>query len=159
MGTASAFALAFAIGVIAGLRSMTAPAVVAWAAHLKWLDLRHTWAAFLASILTLSILTALALLELVGDKLPKTPSRKTPGPFVARIVLGALSGGALCEAARQSSIAGMILGGLGAVVGTLGGYEARTRLVKAWNLPDIVVALLEDAVAIGGGLFLVSRFA
>jgi uncharacterized membrane protein len=53
----------------------------------------------------------------------------------------------------------VILGGLGAVVGTLGGYEARTRLVKAWNLPDIVVALLEDAVAIGGGLFLVSRFA
>jgi uncharacterized membrane protein len=159
MDTSSALALAFAIGVIAGLRSMTAPAVVAWAAHLKWLDLRHTWAAFMTSTVTLSILTALALLELVADKLPKTPSRKTPGPFVARIVLGALSGGALGAAARQSVVAGMILGGLGAVAGTLGGYEARTRLVKAWNLPDIVVALLEDAVAIGGGLFLVSRFA
>jgi uncharacterized membrane protein len=159
MDTSSAFALAFAIGIIAGLRSMTAPAVVAWAAHLKWLDLRHTWAAFMASTVTLSILTALALAELVADKLPKTPSRRSPGPFAARIVLGALSGGVLCEAARQSSVAGVILGGLGAVAGTLGGYEARTRLVKAWNLPDIVVALLEDAVAIGGGLFLVSRFA
>jgi uncharacterized membrane protein len=159
MGTASAFALAVAIGVIAGLRSMTAPAVVAWAAHLKWLDLQHTWAAFMASSVTLSVLTALALLELIADKLPKTPSRKTPGPFVARLILGALSGGALCAAARQSSVAGVLFGGLGAVAGTLGGYEARTRLVRAWNVPDIVVALLEDAVAIGGGLFLVSRFA
>lgn len=159
MGTSSAFALAFAIGVIAGLRSMTAPAVVAWGAHLKWLDFRHTWAAFLASTVTLSLLTALALLELVGDKLPKTPSRKAPGPFMARLVLGALSGGALCAAAGQSSVAGALLGGLGAVAGTLGGYEARTRLVRAWKVPDIVVALLEDAVAIGGGLFLVSRFA
>jgi uncharacterized membrane protein len=155
--TSLALALAFAIGVIAGLRSMTAPTVVAWAAHLKWLDLRQTWAAFMASTVTLCILTALAIAELVADKLPKTPSRKSPGPFVARIVLGALSGAALCAAARQSSAAGAFLGGLGAVVGTLGGYEARTRLVKIWKVPDLVVALLEDAVAIGGGLFIVSR--
>jgi uncharacterized membrane protein len=152
-------ALAFAIGVIAGLRSLTAPTAVAWAAHLKWLHLQQTWAAFMASIVTVYLLTALAIAELVGDKLPKTPSRKSPAPFGARIVLGALSGAALCAAARQSAAAGAFLGGLGAVVGTLGGYEARTRLVKAWKVPDIVVALLEDAIAIGGGLFIVSRFA
>jgi uncharacterized membrane protein len=151
-------ALAFANGVIAGLRSLTAPAAVAWAAHLKWVDLRQTWAAFIASPVTLYSLTALALLELVGDKLPKTPSRKTPGPFAARIVMGALSGATLCTVARQPSATGEVLGGLGAVVGTLGGYQARTRLVKAWNVPDFVVALLEDAVAIAGGLFIVSRF-
>jgi uncharacterized membrane protein len=157
MDTSSALALAFGIGIIAGLRSLTAPAVVAWAAHLKWLDLRHTWAAFMASAVTLYLLTALAAVELIMDKLPNTPSRKTPGPFAARIVSGALSGAALCAAARQSSVVGVLLGGLGAVVGTLGGYEARTRLVKAWGVPDFVVALLEDAVAIGGGLFIVSR--
>jgi len=33
--------LAFLIGVVAGLRSLTAPAVVAWAAHRNWLNL-HT---------------------------------------------------------------------------------------------------------------------
>jgi uncharacterized membrane protein len=159
MKNATTFALAFGIGVIAGLRSMTAPAVVAWGAHLHWLDLQHTWAAFMASPVTLWILTALALLELVNDKLPNTPSRKAPGPFAARIILGALSGAVLAAAARQSSVLGGLLGGLGAVAGALGGYEARTRLVKAWNVPDYVVALLEDAVAIGGGLFIVSRFA
>jgi uncharacterized membrane protein len=157
MKGASTLALSFAIGVIAGLRSMTAPAVVAWAAHWRWLDLQQTWAAFMASPVTLYILTALALLELVGDKLPKTPSRKTPGPFAGRIILGALSGAVLGAAAGQSSVLTGLLGGLGALAGTLGGYEARTRLVKAWNVPDLVVALLEDAVAIGGGLFIVSR--
>jgi uncharacterized membrane protein len=158
MDTSSALALAFVIGIIAGLRTLTAPAVVAWAAHLKWVDLRETWAAFMASAVTLYLLTALAAVELIRDKLPNTPSRKTPGPFAARIVSGALSGAALCVAARQSSVLGGLLGGLGAVVGTLSGYEARTRLVKAWGVPDFVVALLEDAVAIGGGLFIVSRF-
>ena len=157
MDTSSSLALAFAIGVITGLRSLTAPTVVAWAAHLKWLDLRQTWAAFMASTVTLCLFTVLAIAELITDKLPKTPSRKSPGPFVARIVLGAFSGAALCAAARQSPVAGAFLGGLGAVGGTLGGYEARTRLVKAWKVPDIVVALLEDIVAIGGGLFIASR--
>jgi uncharacterized membrane protein len=159
MDTASALALAFSVGIIAGMRAGMAPASVAWGARLGWMPLHSTWAAFLASSVTLWLLTALAVCELIGDKLPKTPSRKTPGAFAARIVSGAFSGAALCAAAGQPSIAGVLLGGLGAVVGTLGGYEARTRSVKAWKVPDLVVALFEDALAIGGGLFIVSRFA
>jgi uncharacterized membrane protein len=157
MDSASVLAIAFAIGVIAGLRSMTAPAAVSWGAHLGWFHLAHTWAAFLGSRPALYILTLAAIAELVNDKLPKTPSRKAPGPFAARVILGALSGAALCTAAQQSPIAGALLGALGGVAGTLGGYEARTRLVKALNVPDFVVTLLEDVVAVGGGLFLVSR--
>ena len=153
----TSWALAFAIGIIAGLRTFTAPTVVAWAAHLKWLNLQPTWTAFMGSPVTLGILTALAIAELVMDKLPKTPSRKSPGPFGARIVSGAFSGAVLCAAAGQPSVAAAFLGARGAVVGTLGGYEARTRLVKAWKVPDFVVALLEDAIAVGGGLFIVSR--
>ena len=62
---------------------------------------------------------------------------------------------AIVEVAR---LLGAVLGGVGGVVGGFAGYEARTRLVKALKVPDTVVALLEDAVAIGGGFFLVSRF-
>jgi uncharacterized membrane protein len=158
MDTLSAFALAFAIGFVAGLRSMTPLAVVSAAAHFGWLDLRHTWASFLGSTVALCVFSVLALAELVGDKLPMTPSRKSPGPFAGRIIVGALTGAALGTAARQSLIAGALFGALGAVAGTLGGYEARTRLVKALRVPDLVIALLEDAVAVGGGLFIVSRF-
>jgi uncharacterized membrane protein len=157
MDAAPVFAIAFAIGIIAGLRSLTAPAVVSWAAHLGWLNVQDTWAAFLGYTATVYILTALALGELVADKLPRTPSRSTPGPFVVRIVLGAVSGAALCVAGHQSSIIGAVLGGLGAVVGTLGGYQARTRSVAALKVPDFVIALTEDAIAVGGAILLVSR--
>jgi uncharacterized membrane protein len=158
MSTTSVLTLAFAIGVITGLRALTAPAVVSWAARLRWLDLENTWAAFLGYAATPYIFTVLAVAELVNDKLPKTPSRKTTGPFAARIVLGALSGAAFCAAANQSAALGAVFGGLGAVAGTLGGYEARTRSVKALNVPDLVIAVVEDAIAIGGGFFVVSRF-
>ncbi len=157
MDTVSVFAIAFAIGVIAGLRGLTAPAVVSWAAYLGWLNVQDTWAAFLGHTASVYIFTALALVELVSDKLPKTPSRKTPAPFTARIVLGAACGAALCAAGRQPSLMGAVLGGLGAVVGTLGGYEARTRSVAALKVPDFVIALIEDAIAVGGGFLLVSR--
>ncbi len=106
MDTVSVFAIAFAIGVIAGLRSLTAPAVVSWAAYLGWFNVQDTWAAFLGHTASVYIFTALALVELVSDKLPKTPSRKTPAPFTARIVLGAACGAALCAAGRQPSLIG-----------------------------------------------------
>ena len=158
MNTSLVLALAFAIGVIAGLRSLTAPAVVSWAAHLKWLDLQHSHLAFLGSTAAVYILSAVAIVELVVDKLPKAPSRTEPLGLIARFVLGGLSGAALCTAANQSIVFGAVLGGLGGLAGGFAGYQARTRLVKALKVPDFVVALLEDAVAIGGGFFLVSRF-
>ena len=158
MNTTSVLALAFAIGLIAGLRSMTAPAVVSWAAHWKWLDLQHSSLAFLGSAAAAYILAAAAIAELVVDKLPGTPSRKAPLGLIARFVLGGLSGAALCTAGQQSIVLGAVLGGLGGVTGAFAGYELRTRLVKALKVPDLLVALLEDAVAIGGGFFIVSRF-
>jgi uncharacterized membrane protein len=158
MSATTVLAIAFAIGVIAGLRSLTAPAVVCWAAHLKWINLQETPLAFMGAAVTTYIFTALAVLELITDKLPKTPSRKKPGPLVARFVTGGLSGAAICVAAHQSLILGAVLGGLGGVVGAFVGYAARTGLVRALKVPDFVIALLEDAVAVGGGLFLVSRF-
>ncbi len=158
MNTTSVFALAFAIGVIAGLRALTAPMVVSWAARLKWVSVAGTWAAFLGSAATPYIFTVLAIGELVNDKLPKTPSRKAPPSFAFRIVSGAFSGAALSAGASQSAAIGAVCGGLGALAGTLGGYEVRTRLVKAPHVPDLVIALVEDAVAVGGGFFLVSRF-
>jgi len=158
METSSVLALAFAIGVIAGLRSMTAPAVVSWAAHWKWLSLQDSSVAFLDSTLAAYVLAAGAIVELVVDKLPKTPKRTEPLGLIARLLLGGLSGAALCVAAHHSVVLGAVLGGLGGLAGGFAGYAARTRLVKALKVPDLVVALLEDAVAIGGGFFLVSRF-
>ena len=47
-------------------------------------------------------------------------------------------------------------GAIGAVIGTLGGYEARTRLASAAGGRDLPIALLEDAVAIASAAWIVS---
>jgi uncharacterized membrane protein len=150
--------LAFLIGVVSGLRSLTAPAVVAWAAHRGWINLDHSPLQFMGSTAAVVVFTLLAVVELVADKLPSTPSRTKPPGLIARIVLGALSGAAIAVSGAQSIALGALLGAAGGVAGAFGGYQVRTRLVKALKVPDFVIAVLEDAVAIGGGLFLVSRF-
>ena len=154
----SIYVLAFLIGVVAGLRALTPLAAVSWAARLGWLHLDNTWLAFLGFAATPYIVSVLAIGELINDKLPKTPSRKAPPGFIARIVTGAFCGGAVC-AASQSLIGGLVAGAIGAVAGTLGGYEFRARLVKAIGGKDLPIALLEDVIAVGGAFLIVSRFA
>ncbi len=151
-GIMSPYVLAFLIGATAGLRSLTPLAAVSWAARLGWLPLGNTWLAFFGFVYTPYILAVLALGELVADKLPKTPSRKAPGPFLFRIVSGTLCGAAL----TGGHAGGLIAGALGGVAGTLGGYEFRARLVKAIGGKDLPIALLEDVIAIGGAIWIVS---
>lgn len=158
MNPSEVLLLAFLIGVVSGLRSLTAPAVVAWAAHRNWLNLQNTSLSFMGSTVALILFGLLAVVELVADQLPSTPSRLKPPGLIARIVLGGLSGSALAVAGGQSLAIGAGLGAAGGIAGAFGGYQVRTGLVRALKVPDIVIALLEDAAAVGGGLFLVSRF-
>ena len=148
----SFYLLALLIGVIAGLRTMTAPAAVAWAAHFGRLDLSGSWLAFFGNVWVRWILTALALVELVVDQLPSTASRKTPVQFGARILTGSLSGAAIGVAGGSWAI-GLVAGAVGAVVGTLGGHAFRARLAAAFG-SDRPAAFIEDAVAIGGALLI-----
>ena len=146
---------AFLIGLAAGLRAMTAPAAVSWAARLGWLGLQGTPLAFLGAAVTPWIFTVAALGELFNDKRPGTGSRKSPPQFIGRIVIGALCGASL-GAAGHALAAEIVLGAAGAVAGTLGGYEFRTRLARAAGR-DLPIALLEDAIAIALAFWVVSR--
>jgi uncharacterized membrane protein len=151
----SVLVLAFLIGIVAGLRAMTAPALASWAARLGWLKLQGTPLAWMGHAVTPWIFTLAALGELVNDKLPKTGSRKAPPAFIARILMGALSGGAI-GATSGALAGGLILGAIGAVVGTLGGAELRGRLARAAGR-DLPIALLEDAIAIALAFWVVTR--
>jgi uncharacterized membrane protein len=147
--------LALVIGIVAGLRSLTAPALVSWAAHLGWLNLQGTPLAFMGSTAAVAIFTLLAIVELVGDVMPKTPARTTPVPLIARLVLGGLSGACLYAWASQSLIVGAVLGAIGAVIGTYAGYHIRSALVNGHKVKDIMIAISEDVVAIGIAYFVV----
>ena len=136
------------IGVIAGLRTMTALAAVSWAARTGVLYLHGTWLAFLGYPLVAWILTAAAIAEFFTDQLPTTPSRKTAVQFGARVLSGAISGGAVGTAAGSWTI-GTAAGILGAIFGTVGGSAFRTGLASTFRR-DRPAALIEDVVAIGG---------
>jgi uncharacterized membrane protein len=145
------------IGVVAGLRSLTAPAVVAWAANLGWINLHNSPLAFMGSKWTVVIFTALAVVELVADQLPSTPARTAAIGLSARIVTGALTGACLAAAGHAALWLGAIAGIVGAIVSAFGGYYARVSLVRSLRVPDFVIAIPEDAIAIGLGLLLTSR--
>jgi uncharacterized membrane protein len=140
--------LALGIGFVAGLRSVTAPAAVSWAACYGWLDLQGTPLQFMGSWAAVAVFSFLAVAEYVADKLPRTPSRIRPGPLIGRILFGGLSGAALALSAQQSPAAGTVLGGIGAVIGAFTGYKVRTQLVPRLGVRDLAVALPEDLIAI-----------
>jgi len=158
MNPSQVLLFAFLIGAVSGLRSLTAPAVVAWGARQNWLNLHNTPLSFMGSTAALVIFTLLAVAELVTDKLPATPSRLKPPGLIARILFGGLSGASIAAAGAQSIALGAVLGVAGGVAGAFAGHEVRSRLVKSLKVPDFVIALLEDVTAIAGGLFIVSRF-
>ena len=141
--------LALLLGVVAGLRALTPPAVVAWAAMLHWINLDGTWVQWLAHPVTVTILTILLVVELITDQLPKTPSRKTPMQFIARMVTGGFAAAALGTAWGYPW--GCLGAGLiGVVLGTMGGYELRRKLSDKVGI-DLPVALAEDVIAVAGG--------
>ena len=148
---------AFLIGLFAGLRSLTPPAAVAWSVHLGWLKLSRPLS-LIGSLPAVIILSLLAITELMVDKLPNTPNRTAPVGLIARIVTGGLTGACVSLGGGRSALTGAGLGVAGGIVGCFGGYHARAWLVKSLRLTDFPIALLEDLIAIGGSLFIVSRF-
>ena len=149
--------LAFLIGFLTGLRSLTPAAATAWAAHLGWLKLQG-WLADIGSTLGVVILTVLALAELVADKSPGMRNRTTGQGLTARIFMGGLTGTCIAAGGGESLALGAILGSFGGIAGCFAGFHARKRLVQAWGKPDYYVAVLEDLVCIGGSVWVVTRF-
>lgn len=148
------FLLALAIGIVAGLRAMLAPAVISWAAALGWLALAATPLWWLGVWWLPWLLTLAAIGELINDKLPTTPSRKIPVQFGTRIITGGLSGAAI-GAAAGLLIPGLVGGIAGAIVGTLGGSAVRGSLAARFG-SDRPAAFIEDGVAIVAALLIVS---
>jgi uncharacterized membrane protein len=144
---------ALVFGIVAGMRSMLAPCALSWAVWLGILNVNATPLGFMGYKYTHIIFTVFAIGELIADKLPMTPSRKAAGPFIARIVSGALCG-ATIGAADHALVFMTTLGAAGAVAGTLGGAAVRAKLA-AVLYRDLPAALVEDFVAIAMSLVFV----
>ena len=145
-------ALAVGIGAVAGLRTLTAPAVLAWAAKRRWIRIGTSPFATIISAQASTRLTDLAVSELIADKLPFTPSRLKAGPLASRVVSGAVCGATIYGVVERPLVEGAVLGGVGAIAGALAGYHMRKRLRR--DMPDVGVAVLEDTLAIGGAVLI-----
>src|ERR1700720_2396389 len=127
MNASEVWLLAFLLGVVAGLRALTAPAVLAWAAHRDLLNLHGTPLSFMASTAAMVIFILLAVAELITDQLPSTPSRTAPPGLIARIVTGGLCGAGIAAAGTQSLVMGSEDGNVANSVGPFGSFTARRR--------------------------------
>src|SRR3954468_13325056 len=151
-------ALAIGIGAVAGLRSMTAPAAVTWAAHERWISSPGRRFRFLRRNSAASVISALALGELIADKLPFTPNRTAPSALAARILSGAACAAALSASygsEKKYVATTAVVGGLAAVTGAFIGMTARRKLQQKLQVSDTAIAVAEDALAIGSGIWIV----
>jgi len=159
MNFASVLGLPFAIGLVAGLRSFTAPAAVCWAAHLGWLHLEGSKLSWLGTTWVVWITTILAIFELFADKQSWIGARTKPGPLIDRLIMGAICGGALGFSNNHDPVPGAIAGAVGALISTYGGYYTRRQVVASLKVPDTRIGLIEDFVAIITAFLLVFKLA
>lgn len=141
--SAQIYAGAAALGVVAGMRSMAAPATLG---RLKGST------ATLERPLLANTLLALAVGEFIADKLPFMPKRTQTGSLIARMASGAICGAIFCSALKRSAIVGAVTGASAALGATYAFYELRHAASEHWGLPDTAVAVAEDAVVASIGL-------
>ncbi|GAB4032674.1 DUF4126 family protein [Spirosoma jeollabukense] len=148
---------AFQIGVVAGMRTMTAPALVSYKLSRTTPNpLPDSKLHFLTSPKATNVLAVMAAGELVGDKLPQAGDRIGFPQILGRIGAGAMCGAAIVESEEKSTTYGAVLGALGATAGSFAFFYLRQWLTHEKDLPDPMVALAEDALAIGAGLLIVN---
>jgi uncharacterized membrane protein len=143
------------LGVVTGMRTMTAIAALAWAV---WLGLipEQGWATWAGHLAVVIILTICALGEYVADTLPKTPRRTELGPALARVVVGGLAGAMVAVAIDEPVAGGIIFGAGGAIIGTWGGFFVRMTVARVLRR-DLPAALLESASALALAILAIAR--
>ena len=149
--------IAFCLGGLTGLRTFTPITVLSWTLHLHKMSVLGSSLHFLHTTPAVIVLTMFAIGELVADKLPRTPSRLKPPGLIGRTIFGFMCGALSGQAwgANWELMAGS--GVVGAALGAVLGYEVRKGWRHTLHTPDLVVALIEDLVAVGGSILVVSR--
>jgi uncharacterized membrane protein len=141
------------LGAATGLRSMTPMAVLCWFSCMGYLPVDGTWAQWTEHRWVAIVFTVLALGELAADKTPWIPDRTSPAPLLARLVLGGMAGCIAATAMNGSGIEGVVLGVVGAALGTFCGFMIRRDLDQKLGVGDWPVAFGEDLFAIMLALF------
>jgi uncharacterized membrane protein len=140
---------AFIVGFATGLRTFTPLAFICWIANWGWLPLGSSRLTFLGTTTGAAVVSILAVLELIGDKLPVTPGRTTAGPLGGRILIACFAAAGLAIGMGQSVAAAVVCGALASVIGAFAGFRYRISIRQRTTLPDWIFALVEDSATVG----------
>ena len=125
---------AAALGAATGLRSTVGLSVLAW---------RRSDGPGARFVRTAA--AAVLCTELVFDKLPTTRSRLDPRPLGGRVLFAGVGGALLARSQRTSAIPAAAIAAGAALAAARVGHDARVACAR--RMPDPVVAVVEDAVA------------
>ena len=144
---------ALGLGAVAGIRSMTPPALLSRAASRGEIrGIEKTPFAFLASPRVALLLTVLAAGEISADKLPFAPDRISFPGLAGRLATGGLVGAALFSADGREGATGGALGALSSLASSYLSFYLRTGMQQRFGLPNPALGIVEDAVALSIGL-------
>ncbi len=153
------YLLVLLLGVCTGLRTMTPIAVICWFAYEKGafepLLMLTGWRNFVSYLPSVVVFTVFAVGEYFGDKLPNTPSRKAPIGLLGRTAFGIFVGVLIAPRVGGHHYLKGITGGIGALLGTYGGWWLRTKLATRVG-KDWPIANLEDWFTIAASILLLN---
>jgi len=143
----------FGLGMIAGMRSMSAPALIShYLCRVPADNLAGTPLRYMQNATVATGLKVLAASEIIADKLPGTPDRIAPPVLASRALAGALVGYTLHQANGESKWIGGLLGAMGAVAASYGFFYLRKKLTNSTKIPDTAWAVVEDALMLASGI-------
>lgn len=144
---------AFSLGVLAGVRTISAPAI---ASHILLRrnsgNLAKSVLDFMQSEKTAAVLKVLTVAEFIGDKLPSTSNRTKPLGLIFRCLSGSLAGASIYKANGKNALTGALLGSGAALGSTFGSYFLRKSAVSKFNVFDPIIGTIEDVLVMGAGL-------
>ena len=141
------------LGAIAGMRSMAAPATLSRAVERGYVNgLENTPFAVLGSPGLSAVLRMFEIGEMFVDKLPvMVPSRTAPLPLLGRAASSAIAGAALFASGGRRIATGAVLGAGAALASAYATERLRQQVAEKLGVPDLAVALSEDAIVLFGG--------
>lgn len=141
------------LGTVTGLRTFTPLAVLCWFAYTGALQLQYGWDQWTGYLPIAILATIVAIIEVFADKQPWMLDRIILPSVAFKVVLGAFVGAVMADGLNGPILEGIILGVLGVLVGTYGGYFVRKELVRRSRYGDWNIAIVEDAVAVLCAIF------
>ena len=137
------------LSALAGMRTMSGPALLS--GDKRFFDQSSLASPFLESrTLTLTV-KALAVGEVIADKLPFMPRRTWLPALIVRSISGAVMGASVYNLAEEPPLPGAVIGCISAVLAAHVSYNIRRTLTKTFHVPDLIVALAEDTLIISCG--------